>query len=104
MPGLLARSVFMAADGLALGQFGSYDTDDRTPFRRRWGGWYVTGSDGGIAHIGNAIVTEREKREAIVSDSALHRIAAGDGVRRADLPVGAERHRRAHGVLSTRAT
>ena len=40
---MLARSVFMAPDGLALSQFGSYDSDDRTPFRRRWGGWYVTG-------------------------------------------------------------
>ena len=44
VPGLLARSVFMAPDGLPLAQFGSYDADDRTPFRRRWGGWYVTGA------------------------------------------------------------
>ena len=78
VPGLLARSVFMAADGSALGQFGSYDTDDRTPLRRRWGGWYVTGSDGGVAHIGNAITTEREKRDAVVPDSALQRIAASE--------------------------
>src|SRR5258708_3590895 len=42
VPGLLARSVFMAPDGLPLSQFGSYDADDRTPFRRRWGGWYAT--------------------------------------------------------------
>ncbi len=44
VPGMLARSVFMAPDGLPLSQFGSYDADDRTPFRRRWGGWYVTGA------------------------------------------------------------
>ena len=75
VPGLLARSVFMAPDGLPLSQFGSYDADDRTPFRRRWGGWYVTGRDGAIPHIGNAVVTDTEKREAIVSDSTLHRIA-----------------------------
>ncbi len=75
VPGLLARSVFMAPDGLPLGQFGSYDADDRTPYRRRWGGWYVTGADAAIGHIGNAVVTDREKREAIVSDSTLHRIA-----------------------------
>ncbi len=49
VPGLLARSVFMAPDGLPLAQFGSYDADDRTPFRRRWGGWYVTGRDRGTA-------------------------------------------------------
>jgi hypothetical protein len=73
VPGLLARSVFMAPDGLPLAQFGSYDADDRTPFRRRWGGWYVTGS--GPAHIGNAVVMDTVKREAIVSDRTLHRIA-----------------------------
>jgi hypothetical protein len=74
VPGLLARSVFMAPDGLPLSQFGSYDADDRTPFRRRWGGWYVTGRDGAIPHLGNAVVTDTEKREAIVSDRTLHRI------------------------------
>ena len=78
VPGLLARSVFMAPDGLPLGQFGSYDADDRTPFRRRWGGWYVTGADRSIGHIGNAVVTDREKREAVVSDSTLHRISMDD--------------------------
>lgn len=77
VPGLLARSVFMAPDGLPLGQFGSYDADDRTPYRRRWGGWYVTGADAAIGHIGNAVVTDKEKREAIVSDGTLHRIAPG---------------------------
>ena len=76
VPGMLARSVFMAPDGLPLSQFGSYDADDRTPFRRRWGGWYVTGADGGIRHIGNAVVTDTEKRETIVSDSTLHRVSA----------------------------
>ena len=75
VPGMLARSVFMAPDGLPLSQFGSYDADDRTPFRRRWGGWYVTGTEGGLRHIGNAVVTDIEKRETIVSDSTLHRIS-----------------------------
>jgi hypothetical protein len=74
VPGMLARSVFMAADGLPLSQFGSYDADDRTPFRRRWGGWYVTGVDGGLRHIGNAFVTDTEKRETVVSDSTFHRM------------------------------
>ncbi len=77
VPGMLARSVFMAPDGLPLGQFGSYDADDRTPFRRRWGGWYVTGSDGAMPHLGNTVVTDREKRETVVSDSTLHRIPPG---------------------------
>ena len=39
-------------DGLPLGQFGSFDPDDRTPFRQRWGGWYVTGTHGAMRHMG----------------------------------------------------
>jgi hypothetical protein len=78
VPGFLARSVFMAPDGLALGQFGSYDADDRTPFRRRWGGWYVTGSDGSMPHIGNAFVTDTQKHEAIVSDNTLRRVSPAE--------------------------
>jgi hypothetical protein len=78
VPGIVARSVFMAPDGLPLSQFGSYDADDRTPFRRRWGGWYVTGTHGSMRHIGNAVVTDKEKRETIVSDSTLHPISLAD--------------------------
>src|SRR3954471_4259483 len=74
VPGMLARSVFMAPDGLPLGQFGSYDADDRTPFRRRWGGWYVTGTEQGPPHMGNAVVTDTVKREVSVSDDVLHRL------------------------------
>ena len=83
VPGLLARSVFMAPDGLPLSQFGSYDADDRTPFRRRWGGWYVTGSDGGLpAHRERR--RDRYARSARPSSptSTLHRISLDDAVRR----------------------
>ena len=31
-------------------------TDDRTPFRLRWGGWYVTGTLAAQSHMGNMIV------------------------------------------------
>jgi len=30
-------------------------TDHRTPLEDRWGGWYVTGTHGGMRHIGNAV-------------------------------------------------
>jgi hypothetical protein len=69
----VTRSVFIAPDGLPLAQFGSYDPDDRTLFRQRWGGWYVTGTHGSMRHMGNAIVTNVEKREAMISDSTLNR-------------------------------
>src|SRR5713226_995976 len=79
VPGMVARSVFMAPDGLPLSQFGSYDPDDRTLFRQRWGGWYVTGAHGSMRHMGNAIVTNVEKRETMISDSTLNRTSL-DGV------------------------
>lgn len=39
------------------------ETDDRTPLDQRWGGWYVTGSTGGLAHFGNLPLRE-QKRDA----------------------------------------
>jgi len=79
VPGMVARSVFVAPDGLPLSQFGSYDPDDRTLFRQRWGGWYVTGTHGSMRHMGNAIVTNVEKRETMISESTLNRTSL-DGV------------------------
>lgn len=72
VPGMIARSQFVAPDGLPLGQYGSYDEDDRTPFPRRWGGWYVTGTHGAMRHRGNAIVTDREHPEASISEATLN--------------------------------
>ena len=43
----------------ALGFF----TDHRSPFRERWGGWFVTGDPGGSRHMGNVPVmpTDRDR-------------------------------------------
>jgi hypothetical protein len=73
VPGMLLRSVFVAPDGLPLSQFGSYDADDRTPFRRRWGGWYVTGTHGAMRHLGNAIAARGDTPETMISDRTLNR-------------------------------
>src|SRR6185295_12841573 len=73
VPGMLARSVFMAADGLPLSQFGSYDPDHRTLFRQRWGGWYVTGTHGSMRHMGNAILTSADQRDTMISERTLNR-------------------------------
>ncbi len=73
VPGMLARSTFTAIDGLPLGQFGTYDEDDRTPFRRRWGGWYVTGTHGAMRHMGNALVADRGEPDLAISDRTLNR-------------------------------
>ena len=31
------------------------ETTDETPIAQRWGGWYVTGQDGGAFHLGNIL-------------------------------------------------
>ena len=73
VPGLLMRSVLIAPDGLPAGQLGRDDPDDRTPFRLRWGGWYVTGTHGDMRHMGNAILSKGETRDTIVTDRTLNR-------------------------------
>lgn len=73
VPGMLVRSVFIAPDGLPLAQFGSYDADDRTPFAKRWGGWYVTGTHGSMRHLGNAVVGKGDTPDTIVTDRTLNR-------------------------------
>jgi len=73
VPGMVVRSVFIAPDGLPLAQFGSYDADDRTPFAKRWGGWYVTGTHGSMRHLANAIVGKGDTPDTIVSDRTLNR-------------------------------
>jgi hypothetical protein len=70
---MLARSIVMSPEGLALSQFGSYDSDDRTPFAKRWGGWYVTGTHGAMRHMGNAMAANADARETMISDRTLNR-------------------------------
>jgi hypothetical protein len=43
-------------------------SDDRTPFDTRWGGWYVTGSLGGIRHIGNKPVSTASRADAVPAE------------------------------------
>lgn len=73
VPGMLVRSMFVAPDGLPIGQFGTYDPDDRTLFRQRWGGWYVTGTHGAMRHMGNAIVDNIAERDRAISERTLNR-------------------------------
>jgi hypothetical protein len=40
-------------------------TDDRTSFQDRWGGWYVTGTHGGMRHRGNAVAGDRSKPDVL---------------------------------------
>lgn len=56
VPGHIVRSVYPDADGMPLFRAGTYRTDHTSPFDKRWGGWYVTGTHGGMRHMGNELV------------------------------------------------
>jgi hypothetical protein len=72
VPGLLLRSVFPAADGTPQYWLGSFDTYDSSPLKERWGGWYVTGTDGGQPHMGNAWLKDKEQPDQRYLDSAAN--------------------------------
>jgi hypothetical protein len=58
---LVVASVIPTADGTPAYTSAFIDTvDHRTPFERRWGGWYVTGSHGSQTHMGNALAVDPE--------------------------------------------
>jgi hypothetical protein len=60
VPGLLLRSVFPAADGTPQFRAGSFDTDQSSPLKERWGGWYVTGTHGSARHMGNICIRDKD--------------------------------------------
>jgi hypothetical protein len=80
VPGILVRSLFVAADGRALPQLGSFLTDHRSPLAQRWGGWYVTGTHGAARHMGNAFVTDLANPEGAFSAATLNRTAVDSQV------------------------
>jgi hypothetical protein len=59
IPGHLVRSVFTDAAGLPILSSGTYRIDQTSPLKKRWGGWYVTGTHGDQKHLGNLIVRQR---------------------------------------------
>ena len=58
VPAPVVRSVIVDRQGQSLFGSGSYTTDHRTPFHKRWGGWYVTGTHGNIRHRGNVMIRD----------------------------------------------
>ena len=55
VPGLLVSSVHPLSAELRDVHGAAFVTDDRTDFKERWGGWYVTGTHGSQNHLGNNI-------------------------------------------------
>lgn len=55
VPGFVLRSVFVDAAGFPILGSSTYHIDHTSPLKERWGGWYVTGTQGKQKHLGNLI-------------------------------------------------
>ncbi len=63
VPGMLVRSVRTDIRGYPLLSAGTFLSDHSSPLTERWGGWYVTGSNGGSRHLGNLIHEESDRSD-----------------------------------------
>jgi hypothetical protein len=72
VPGVLLRSVFPSPSGVPLIHGSQYDTDDRLPFEKLWGGWYVTGNSGDAPHMGNLMAADEAHPESMLRATPLH--------------------------------
>ncbi len=73
VPGLLVRSVYPDPGGHPVVAAGSFLSTHKSPLNQRWGGWYVTGTHGDQAHIGNFTLTTAKKPK-VVDNSKGHNI------------------------------
>ncbi|MEX1094625.1 MAG: hypothetical protein WED34_01180 [Planctomycetales bacterium] len=64
-PGHIVRSVFPDRSGEPVFASGTFRIDHRSPFARRWGGWYVTGTHGEQRHMGNVLAARGSDPENI---------------------------------------
>jgi hypothetical protein len=71
VPGMVVRSIVTMPSGQTAPRFGNYVSDHRSPFDERWAGWYVTGAPGSMSHLGNAVLTDREHPEGLVTRETL---------------------------------
>jgi hypothetical protein len=60
VPGHLVRSVYSDTGGFPILSGGTHLVNHTSPLTKRWGGWYVTGTHGDQAHLGNLIVTSKQ--------------------------------------------
>lgn len=58
VPGHLVRSVYPSSSGQPNFGAGTFTTDHRSPFKERWGGWFVSGTHGKLRHMGNVTADE----------------------------------------------
>ena len=65
VPGIFISSVYPGPTGMPAFRAGAFATDQRSPFDKRWGGWYVTGTHGSQHHMGNAVALDAQRPELL---------------------------------------
>lgn len=65
VPGHTVRSVFTARDGQPIFSGGSYVTTDESPMSERYGGWYVSGTNGQQYHMGNLMLKNEAELQTV---------------------------------------
>lgn len=72
VPGYLVRSIYPDRSGRARTGASSFTTDYRSPWKHRWGGWYVTGSHGAMRHMGNVFAVDRSDPQKLDVESGAN--------------------------------
>jgi hypothetical protein len=67
VPRFLLGSGYTGTDGELVSHEAWILTTQATPFRNRWGGWYVTGHHGDAVHLGNIVVERPEDLQDLES-------------------------------------
>lgn len=75
VPGHVLRSVYTDVKGAPILSGGTFRIDYTSEFKKRWGGWYVTGTHGEMPHLGNLILKTKEVPDAL-DNSAGHNVTS----------------------------
>lgn len=70
IPGLQVRSMLTDPDGEPVISAGSFRTDHSSPFEKRWGGWFVSGTHGDIRHMGNFQLPDKKRPQQPIENTA----------------------------------
>jgi hypothetical protein len=78
VPGLVVKSVYTACDGTAVAAVDDFVNGHNSALEQRWGGWYVTGTHSGAAHLGNIFVAATSHLDQIDVSSGANVTDLGD--------------------------
>ena len=72
VPGHLLRSVYSDATGMPAFASGTFRTTYQSPFKERWGGWYVAGTHGQMRHMGNVLLQNPRDASSLDMDAGAN--------------------------------